>query len=313
MSRVLAMQWHAAMHLRPGPADEEVTLRTQHREASFGTGAGSLADEPQSVTVKWERALSARDTTALRVFLEAVAQVPAKLLRIVTANGTVLLGEDVLDLPEGTTALLVALGSARKPLTREELCDMLWPESDGDAASTALKMSVHRARVRLGDPSYLRTARGSYFLGPNVTVDLGDIDELTSLLARGQQLTEEQIERVVGHYQFLRLGRPAWLVRREWFMPHERRLQAATREMGLFLARRALEKQEYGHAADIGRTLRDLDPHDEATLDISIRAYLGLGDRRSALEEFHAYEESVAKLGRKPSTAIVDLVQLEKA
>ncbi len=74
-------------------------------------------------------------------------------LTINVTDGSCLLGETTVKLPRGEMALLLALAVEDKLITRETLCDRLWPDLSSASASNALKTSVGRVRKRLGDGS----------------------------------------------------------------------------------------------------------------------------------------------------------------
>lgn len=70
--RVLESQWGAELTLTTGPSDAPVTLSTG--QALFGVAAGTLAAQSCTAVVTWHHELGTKETTALRVFLEAFVE-----------------------------------------------------------------------------------------------------------------------------------------------------------------------------------------------------------------------------------------------
>src|SRR5882757_3382643 len=82
--------------------------------------------------------------------------------------------------PLALLALLVA--NAGRPLTRDKLIALLWPERDGDAARNLLKVNVHELRKELGDAAIRST-------GDQLSADLSalscDVSDFVAALNRG--------------------------------------------------------------------------------------------------------------------------------
>jgi len=60
---------------------------------------------------------------------------------------------------------LVSLG--KEQVSAEEIAGLLWPESDGDAVCTSLKVTLHRLRKLLGNGSLIRFQEGRIFGSEN--------------------------------------------------------------------------------------------------------------------------------------------------
>ncbi len=61
---------------------------------------------------------------------------------------------------------LACLGDGKRPVLRERLADLLWPDSDGDRAQRALDTAIHRLRRYLGGEEMILTRPGSVELNP---------------------------------------------------------------------------------------------------------------------------------------------------
>ena len=230
-------------------------------------------------------------------------------LHVNISNGTFFLNDRPLEMPEGSALLLIALALAQRPLGRDELYEMLWPDANQSAAAGALKMSVHRTRQRLGRAGDIVAEHGCYALGPLATVDLAEAEGLVSQIAR-RQVSGPQRRRAEHFYEMMQLGRPGWLTRCEWFVPHEYRIQSITRALGGFLGEKALDERDFAYALDIARTLFKLDPLDESGCALAIKAHLGLGNRAAARNQLRDYQTFLAaELGAEPSPELLGLIE----
>jgi hypothetical protein len=75
-------------------------------------------------------------------------------------------------LAEKELELLLAVASARAGVNNTDLIDDLWPESDGDAARTSLRVCLHRLRKKSGDARIVMRVGKGYVLHPWAAVDL---------------------------------------------------------------------------------------------------------------------------------------------
>lgn len=100
--------------------------------------------------------------------------------------------------------LLMLLAAAGRPLQNFEIAEMLWPESDDDAARNSLKVCVSRIRARAGSKEVIVTAGGDLSISPeHVQTDLARAERLlriaeegSAMAARGARaILERQRER----------------------------------------------------------------------------------------------------------------------
>src|SRR5579864_935554 len=79
-------------------------------------------------------------------------------------------------LSRGDHALLVVLALQRRPCSRDELIELLYPHLEFSSAASQLKVYVHRVRRRLGDPGVIAFHSDRYRLGAHVQVDLWEVE-----------------------------------------------------------------------------------------------------------------------------------------
>lgn len=69
-------------------------------------------------------------------------------------------------------AMLVVARFEKRQLTKENLADRLWPDSDGAAATASLHTAVKRARLLMGLQESINFSEGNYELSPQVSTDI---------------------------------------------------------------------------------------------------------------------------------------------
>jgi adenylate cyclase len=105
---------------------------------------------------------------------------------------------------------LMAFGGTR--VEANKLTELLWPDSEGDAAKTTFDSNLHRLRKLIGVENVLHLEEGKLSLDPNrVTTDLWDFEKITkeiddqasSATAEGRQQSTQQLIRIyAGHFLY---------------------------------------------------------------------------------------------------------------
>ena len=210
-------------------------------------------------------------------------------LVISLADGTVSRGDERIDVSEGVLALLIALAVETQTVTRDRLVDRLWPDLQDESAYNALKMCVHRTRQQLASPGAILVSRGGYALAPEIEVDLRRLQRTLEHVRR-DTVPAMEMPQLEATFASLIRGRPAGFADWEWFEPIEQMLEAATHEVGAFLAGRALHAGDDVRALGIAQSLTKLDPLNENARQIAISSHLAAGDRSAAILEYRAYK-----------------------
>jgi DNA-binding SARP family transcriptional activator len=224
------------------------------------------------------------------------------------SNATICRDGTELTVSEGGWALMAALAVDERAVSRDTLCDRLWPDMPLESARNALKMCVRRTRQQLGDPDAIVSIKSTYVLGEDVEVDVRALPALRAAAARGTTAAADG-EAIDAAFQRLRRGRPDTFSRWEWFEDTERMLQAATRELGDFLATDALRRADTARALQIAEFLVGVDPLDEAARTVKIKAHLATENRGAAILEFQHYRKLLEReLGVEPSAQLKGLL-----
>lgn len=194
--------------------------------------------------------------------------------------------------------------------SRDEVADILWPESTSDAGARNLRVVLHMLRRGLGsgEPSPVISEWGWIAFNPahEWDIDLNRFERLTSQAGDDIVLLEE----AAGFYR----GEPLVEDRYEdWALPIRTRVQRTWRDLCLRLARRHRE----AGAADIAvrwlDRLMDTDPLDEEALRVLIGVLGALGRRTDALRRYAQFAERLkAEMDLTPAQETVETVEALK-
>ena len=230
-------------------------------------------------------------------------------LLISLADGTVVRGDERVNVSDGVLALLLALAVESQAVTRDRLVDRLWPDLQDESAYNALKMCVHRARQQLSSPAAIVVSRGGYALAPEINVDLRRLQRSLERIRRNA-VPDSDLPELEATFEHLVRGRPAVFADWEWFEPVEQTLAAATHEVGAFIAARALRTGDDVRALGIAQALTKLDPLDETARQIAISSHIAADDRSAAILEYRSYKALLrAELDVEPSADIKRLLE----
>lgn len=229
-------------------------------------------------------------------------------VQIDIVTGKVYKDGDALSLRGTTLELVVALAVDGREVSVETLCERLYPGIQRDQAYSALKMSVSRARKQLGSAGAIRTTERGYRIAEDVVVDTRFLPQIVRAV-RTRSVAKAIETRLETIFEQLVTGRPAAYEPWKWFVPFERGLCGAAREIGLYLANRALRDGSPQRALEIARALATLDPLDETAYELEIHVHLARGDRGSALQTYRRYADDLqARHGMDPSPGLRSLV-----
>lgn len=189
--------------------------------------------------------------------------------------------------------LLAALQVRRRPLSREELCEMLWPDEDAGAAGNALKMTVRRARLQSGDPQVIEWKNNAYTLGAHVHVESDRVRYACESALRDMGSAAKDSGTLYAMYRALAAGRPPYLLENEWFAGTEAMLVNLQMELGSALARDMIARGDYSTGPDLAHMMLECDPCDETAWELLIRADLARGAREAAKRTLREYRRNL--------------------
>jgi len=197
----------------------------------------------------------------------------------------------------------------RAGATREVLAEDMYPGSSLQSALSALKVTVHRVRRRIGFHDVIRYVDRRLVLGERVYVELHQIEKEAHAALVTDMIDDAQRDRFARLRQRMLDGRPAFLLEWPWFDECEARVRELAEHIALVLARDALRREAYQDAVDYASDLMRADPLNESAAEIAIRAFLLAGDRTAAILEYHRYSSVLRReIDSRPSQSLRALV-----
>lgn len=202
-------------------------------------------------------------------------------------------------------ALLVYLADTRQSVERDQLADLLWPESGSSDARAALRRTVHRVHTALGR-GILVANRASIRWSPSLGVEIDAHDferacdsghfEAACALYRGDFLAGFSLADCHLFEEWAFFRREA--LRGKFMHALERSVQASS------------EAGNHALAAAYAARLVALDPLSEMSCRHLIRSLLLVGDRESAQRHYLALTERLrSELGVAPEEETRALIE----
>lgn len=98
--------------------------------------------------------------------------------------------------------LLALLTAPHQILSVYHVADLLWPDADGDSASTSLKTTVHRLRKLLADDHYIKVHDGQVQLDSSrLFCDAVEFDKVIVRLNKANDQSQHELEKMISLYQ----------------------------------------------------------------------------------------------------------------
>ncbi|HEX6183605.1 MAG TPA: tetratricopeptide repeat protein [Pyrinomonadaceae bacterium] len=193
-------------------------------------------------------------------------------------------------------------------LHREQLAELLWPDSDPDSASNNLHKAIHMARQTL-EPG-LRAAADSHFIltsGQQVIlsapgelwVDADAFERAAAVALRGED--EGAYEAALSLYGGDLLAGDIY---EDWAARRREQLRVTHRELLQKLARLLEARGQYQQSVERYRELVACDPSNEEAHRQLMRLYAATGHRQQALRQFKECRETLRReLDAEPDRA----------
>jgi DNA-binding SARP family transcriptional activator len=199
---------------------------------------------------------------------------------------------------QATAELLAYLAIQRRPVSRDELLEALWPGDDPRRSAARFYQAASEARKLLGD-AFVR-ARDTYTIDrEQLRIDLDELDRLREQ-AHG---TDEEIEPAL-------LERALVLFRGEalagidalWADSEQRRLTSLRLSLLERLGRLRLESGDAASALEMADEAAALDGSNEHIVQLAIAAEAALGRRDAVTERYeHLCRDLDVRFGLEPS------------
>lgn len=237
------------------------------------------------------------------------AGAPGSGLRVNVLTGTISRGERGLRLSNRPLALVLTL-AILGPVTRERLCELLWPDADDVAAANTLKMCVRRARQQLDDPTAIVYERNLWSLRDEIVVDIVEIERNLHAIAAAGPLPPKNRTYLEAIFEFLDRVRPPEIYNSEGMESVGLRVAKVRHLIVARLGEDALQREDLPAALRYADVLRRWDPADESSYTISIRAYAACGNEAEAYREYRQYSAQCQReLGITPDLSLNELLK----
>ncbi len=236
----------------------------------------------------------------------------------IVVNGNVVLGQ--LRQAKKTCLFLEYLILKKdRPVTHEELLDMLWSEKDSANPATALRTLLHRYRS-LVDQSGIEelrdsilTTRGSYQWNPNLDCEV-DVFEFERLCFEAQQPDVPNRERIEKYLQVINLYTGPLLSNSAdeiWVVPKSVYYHDMYLESIFALIDLLKREEEHSIIVQVCRKAMDVDLFDERLHLELMMALVKTGKKREALSQYYfATDLHYKQLGIQPSEEIRAIYKL---
>ena len=205
-----------------------------------------------------------------------------------------------------------------RPVSQSELIDVIWGDDSSADPANALKTLLHRARSameQLGFPDgkkIIQYKRGFYNWSPEIEIEL-DMVRFDALCDRAQEgdieAAIEAIDLYEGDFLPNAAGSP-WAVSMRTYY-HTKYLKTCDD-----VAAALCEEKRYEEAVQICRRATIIDPYDENSHLLLMRALSALGSQQAAIQHYsHVADMFMNQLGVSPSEEMMqfyrELTKLE--
>lgn len=182
----------------------------------------------------------------------------------------------------------LVLARPRGLQARDSLLALLWPEAAQDAGRHALRNCLHALRRALGE--HVIRAEGDGMVGVDSARLSCDATELEAEIAAGR--ADAAVARYTGPLLqgFHVTAAPEF---ERWLEAERRRLHDAVAEAGWADAETWLARGDNARAAQVGRRVHGLSPHDESSLLRLLPLLEACGDRAGAIRAYDEFAELV--------------------
>jgi DNA-binding SARP family transcriptional activator len=214
-------------------------------------------------------------------------------------------GKPIADWPnrKSKAILKYLLLNRDRPVAKEVLMELLWPEADAAAARNSLNVAIHRLRRVLGSgergPRFIVFADGHYALDPDLKV-WTDADAFLAHAQRAAELERARdVESALQEYaacaalyrgELLAEDRYA-----EWPLPLRQQLRDRHLQVLERLSRIHFDRQDYRSCTAICTRILAVDACDEAAHRMLMRCYALSGQPHFAQRQYQACIQALAR------------------
>jgi DNA-binding SARP family transcriptional activator len=199
---------------------------------------------------------------------------------------------------QATTELIAYLATHRRPASRDELLEALWPGDDPRRSAARFYQAVSEARKLLGEA--FRRDRDTYGLDRDqLRVDLDQLDRLrgaAEATTGGEQLA--LLESALALFR----GEPLASINALWAESEQRRVTALRADMLERAGRLRLELDDATRALEYAEAAAALDASNERPVQLAMEAEITLGRRDAVVKRYERLRRELdERFGLEPS------------
>lgn len=206
--------------------------------------------------------------------------------------------------------LLASLALADgRPVGRDQLCDLLWPDRQTAQARGSLRQLLVDVRRDLGLASDVLDTRSNGAISYNPMAIVFDVGEFNRLRRSNDRRSLEQAF-ALRRGQFIEGLAPMEATFAEWIDDSRRSLDNSWCETTVRLLRVLDRQADHNQALDVAIRLLSVDPYCELAHQAVIRAHLAMNNRSLALRHYQSYREKLDReLDIEPDALTRQIIQ----
>jgi DNA-binding SARP family transcriptional activator len=229
---------------------------------------------------------------------------PTAPVRLEVLSGfTLALDGREVPLAMGPQRLIALLAIQRRPVLREHVAGMLWPDTSIGRAAGSLRSALWRVQ-QLGGGRVVWTTRSHVGLAHRVAVDV------TDMIAQAGRLLDASAPCEPGDLDYRPLTRdllPDWY--EDWVVVERERIRQLRLHALEAVCDRLTSLRMFGSAVQAGLAAVAGEPLRESAHRILIEAYLAEGNVAEAIRQYASYRHTLYdELGVEPSPAMSSLM-----
>jgi DNA-binding SARP family transcriptional activator len=199
---------------------------------------------------------------------------------------------------QATTELIAYLATRRRPASRDELLEALWPGDDPRRSAARFYQAASEARRLLGDA--FRRDRDTYALDRDqLRIDL---DELDRLRREAEATMGDEQLALLEHALALFRGEPLAGIDALWAETEQRRLTALRADLLEHAGRLRLDSGDATRALEYADAAAALDASNERPVQLAMHAEAALGRRDAVVVRYERLQRELdARFGLEPS------------
>jgi two-component SAPR family response regulator len=196
-----------------------------------------------------------------------------------------------------------------KPVSRDMICEKLWPDMDIDRATRNFHTTAYNIRHslnELGISDMLIRTHNSYSLKQSyLSSDLDLFNTAAVQFSKGNA-TISVIEKAVSIYSGIYMGDKDYI----WSYETQNYYEQVFENMSLFLSDEYIKNRDYNRASNILHKLLDNNPIQEEACEKLMSLNIAYGSKTEALKIYKIYEKKLFdELGEKPSQKLFRMVK----